>query len=77
MNEFYKNVISNRSLPKEFGGELASADELHNQFRNEFIALRDYFREEEEQRKRLCEENGIRLAGESEIVNTFRKLDID
>lgn len=77
MNEFYKNVISNRSLPKEFGGELASADELHNQFRKEFIALRDYFREEEEQRKRTSEENGIRPVEESEFVNTFRKLDID
>lgn len=77
MDEFYKKVISNRSLPKEFGGELASADELHNQFRKEFITLRDYFRGEEEQRKQLSEENGIRPSGESEIVNTFRKLDID
>lgn len=74
MNEFYENVISSRSLPQDFGGDLASADELHNQFRKEFIALREYFREEEKQRK---EESGVNPVEGSRIVNTFRKLDID
>lgn len=72
MEEFYKNIISNRSLPREFGGELASADELHNQFKKEFLALRGYFLGEEEQRKVSSGQKA-----ESEIVDTFRKLDID
>lgn len=74
MDDFYKNIISNRNLPKEFGGDLASADELHNQFKTEFLALRDYFQGEEDQRKAA---SGTKPAGQTEIVNSFKKLDID
>lgn len=82
MEEFYKNVIPRSGLPSDFGGELASVEELHEQFKNEYYDLREYFRAEEEQRgiywDQLSNKKGKKEKKNDErICQTFQKLDID
>lgn len=79
MDDFYEKYISRECLPSDFGGDLASCEELHEQFKNEFYKLREYFRAEEEQRGSFWNEIVKDKKGrkQQEIVQNFSKLDID
>lgn len=80
MEQFYENVIPRSGLPNDFGGELKSVAEMHEQFKNEFYNLREYFRSEEEQRgynwDKLIKTKGKQKDNE-QIIQNFQKLDID
>lgn len=83
MNDFYKNVIPRSGLPLDFGGDLPSISEQHEEFKNEYYRLRDYFRAEEEQRGSYWDKiiskksNKKHEKHEPEIIQNFQKLDID
>lgn len=81
MDDFYKNVLPRSGLPSNFGGELASVDELHEQFKSEYYNLRDYFRAEEEQRgfywDKLNNNKNKKKANDEPVIRNFQKLDID
>lgn len=79
MNEFYEKAIPRECLPSDFGGDLASIKELHEQFKNEYYNLRDYFRAEEEQRGSYWDEilSKKKNSHHTEIIQNFTKLDID
>lgn len=85
MNDFYKNVIPRSGLPVDFGGDLPSVSEQHEQFKNEYDRLREYFRAEEEQRgsywvKIISKKTNKKHSDEKhepEIIQNFQKLDID
>lgn len=78
MEEFYEKWIPRESLPSDYGGALASCDEMHDQFKVEYFKLRDFFRAEEESRGSFWDE--IKKKGknkQTEIIPNFNKLDID
>lgn len=82
MDDFYANVIARSGLPSDFGGDLASVNELHEQFKSEYYNLRDYFRAEEEQRGIFWDQikskkKSNKKSSEPEIIQNFQKLDID
>lgn len=82
MDEFYKNVIPRSGLPSDFGGDLSSVSELHEQFKDEYYNLRDYFRAEEEQRgifwdQLTSKKKNSKKDAQPEIIQNFQKLDID
>lgn len=81
MEDFYKNVIPRSGLPSDFGGDLASVDELHEQFKCEYYNLRDYFRAEEEQRgfywDKLNKCKHKKKKEDEQVIQNFQKLDID
>lgn len=82
MEDFYKNVISRNGLPSDFGGDLPSISELHEQFKDEYLNLRDYFRAEEEQRglywdKLISTKSKKKNNNDEQIIENFQKLDID
>ena len=47
--KFHKEWIPSSSLPSNFGGELASLSELHENHRKILTDLRDYFIADEEE----------------------------
>lgn len=47
--KFYKECIPRSHLPSDFGGDLASIEELHKENRQHIMNLRDYFLLEEQQ----------------------------
>lgn len=82
METFYKNVIPKSGLPKDFGGDLASVEELHEKFKNEYYGLGEYFRAEEAQRGSCWDEKGSNKkkknnVDKKQIIQNFQKLDID
>lgn len=83
MDEFYKNVIARNALPSDFGGDLPSVNELHQQFKSEFYNLREYFRAEEEQRGIYWDQidskkkNKKSSQQQPEVIQNFQKLSID
>lgn len=79
MEEFYKKFIPRECLPRDFGGTLASIEELHEQFKDEYYQRREYFRAEEEQRGSYWEEISAKKKDkqQTEIIPSFTKLDID
>ncbi|XP_031637787.1 alpha-tocopherol transfer protein-like [Contarinia nasturtii] len=83
MSEFYEKVISKNNLPREFGGNLSPAEEIHQCFRNEFIERIEYFRNDEEQRGLFWDnlpKSSINTYDDQmgkKFVNSFKKLDID
>lgn len=79
MEEFYQKAIPRECLPSDFGGTLPSIDELHEEFKNEYYRLRDFFRAEEEQRGLYWDELQMKKKQkpEPEIIQNFSKLDID
>lgn len=80
MDEFYKNVIAREALPSDFGGDLASVSELHEQFKSEFYNLREYFRAEEEQRGIYWDQMNSKKKNKKqqpEVIQNFQKLSID
>lgn len=42
-------LVPTSCLPSEFGGELASVQELHDSYRNKFTRLQNFFVEEEKE----------------------------
>lgn len=83
MDDFYENVIARSGLPSDFGGDLGSVKELHEQFKSEIYNLREYFRAEEEQRAifwdqlKAKKKGSKKSANQPEIIQNFQKLDID
>lgn len=81
MEEFYANAVPRACLPSDFGGDLASINELHEQFKNEYCNLREYFRAEEEQRGSYWDDiltkKKDKSAQQAEIIQNFTKLEID
>lgn len=79
MDEFYEKWIPRESLPSDYGGTLASCDEMHDQFKAEYLKLRDYFRAEEESRGSFWDEIKEKKGKnkQTEIIQNFNKLDID
>lgn len=47
--KFYKEWIPKSCLPSDYGGDLDSIENLHNQQRETFLLMRDYFLMEEGQ----------------------------
>jgi hypothetical protein len=47
--KFYSECVPKSHLPKDFGGDLESVEELHQQHRENLMELRDYFMMEEQQ----------------------------
>lgn len=50
--KFYKECIPRSHLPSDFGGDLASIEQLHKENRADIMKLRDYFLLEEQQANR-------------------------
>lgn len=42
-------ILPTSCLPSEFGGELASIQELHDTYKNEFAQLQNFFVDEEKE----------------------------
>ena len=62
MEKFYRDYIPKSCLPSDFGGDLASVEELHEQSKLEFMRLRPYYIAEEKQAALLfddCEKNSF------------------
>jgi len=70
-----KDVIPLSCLPSDFGGDLPSVEEMHAAHCQEFMKLRNYFIEEEQQW------NDVPTKGKSSMIeetrSSFSKLDID
>lgn len=81
MDEFYEKAVPRECLPSDFGGDLASIAELHEQFKSEYYNLREYFRAEEEQRGSYWDDilakKKDKGAHQAEIIQNFTKLEID
>lgn len=72
-NVFYEKHLPKSCLPSDFGGDLASVDELHKESVAELMRHREYFLAEELQRS---DKKSIDLKiGEAE--DKFKKLDFD
>ncbi|KYB26927.1 alpha-tocopherol transfer protein-like [Tribolium castaneum] len=50
MNQFYKDCIPSSCLPKEYGGELATVEEMNEKMIQEFRELKPFFEAEEKLR---------------------------
>jgi hypothetical protein len=47
MDQFYKDCIPAKCLPKECGGDLPSIEELNERSIEQFRELKEFFKEEE------------------------------
>lgn len=54
--KFYSECIPKSHLPSDFGGDLASVEELHKLHRIKLMGLRDYFVMEEQQMNRTFDQ---------------------
>lgn len=72
-NEFYEKHLPKSCLPSDFGGDLASVDELHKESILDIMKHREYFLAEELQRNDGKSINS--KIGETEAK--FKKLDFD
>jgi hypothetical protein len=51
--KFHKDVVPRSGLPSDFGGDLATIEELHNQHNKKFEKLRNYFVNDEKEARLL------------------------
>lgn len=70
MEKFYAEHLPKSCLPKDFGGDLGTVEELHKAHSKDLVALRSYFLAEEKQRPVPDGNNNV-------IESKFKKLDID
>lgn len=84
LEEFYQKCIPKECLPKDFGGDLASIEELNESFKEEYYKLRDYFKAEEAQRVSYWDSNKSKNDNQTknktksnEIIQNFNRLEID
>lgn len=66
-SDFFEKYIPKSHMPSEYGGDLGSCDELHEQNRTRMMNMRKYFLSEEEQMNLKLEER----AGDNEDDEFF------
>lgn len=57
MEEFYEKWVPKEYLPSDLGGDLPPTDVLHEETNKRLIELKTFFKEEEDQRKNMLNNN--------------------
>jgi len=72
--ESLRSSVPPSCLPKDYGGDLPSLEELHNETMEKLKTYRDWFREEEalriDEKKRSSDKN-------ADVQSSFRRLELD
>lgn len=69
--DFFTKFIPRSHMPKDYGGELDTVQELHDQNRQLLIDMREYFIAEEDQMNYKFEDHVVEPSSNDESQNEF------